>query len=513
MRSLAPFAFLISSICSGQPGVQLFWSGGLTSTSVGIRARIGTETDSVRVAYCAEPCTGEPQYTDLAAADSVHDLVARMELTGLLPGTGYTYRFEVDGILDTSALHSGSFRTPQAGPASFSFVVGSCNGFSMHPVWQAMRDLDPLFFLSTGDLHYRDPNSTDVEVHYVPYREDVLGWSPMKDLLHQAPIAYVWDDHDFSGNGSDGNSLGKYSAARAYRDYVPHYPLNDEVSVHQAFTIGRVHFILSDLRSSKSSDSMMDFGQYTWLLQQFLHARDNGLIAAWVSPLTWNSTGYPENWACQPDERTAINDFLYAQEVENLFILCGDAHMLAIDDGANADFSSAQDLRYHYPIFQAAAISRNGSYKGGNFNQGGVFPNPNPWNGQFGEVKVQDDGQDVCITFNGYRTDSMSASITLIDQYTFCRTLGPVGISTPTAGNSTGAKAVMEGSTMVLDWPFVDGPGSVGVHDALGRSLVNVDVRWGQGRLRLALPQVADGLLIVRMSAGPKRATLRLLKP
>lgn len=513
MRPLIFAQLACATLLQAQDSVQVFWSGALTAHSVTVKARLGPGADPVRMAYCPWPCLDGLSYSSYATADTAMDGVVTFALDGLQPHQAYLYRFEVNGILDTAAAHAGRFRTPQEGPFNFSFVVGSCNGMSSHPVWEAMHLAHPLFFLATGDLHYRDPNSLVVEQHRAPYKEDVLGASPIRDLLHKVPIAYVWDDHDFCGNGSDGSSIGKASAARAYREYVPHYPLHHATSVHQSFTIGRVHFILSDLRSTKGPEAMMDIGQFTWLLGELLHARDHGLVAAWVSPLTWNSAGYPENWACQPDERTAINDFLFDQQVKDLFILSGDAHMLAIDDGTNADFSSAQSLAYHYPIFQAAAISRNGSYKGGNFNQGGVFTNPSSWNGQFGEVKVEDDGVDVCITFSGYRTDSMSADITLIDQYTFCRTPATVGISGPGAPSPSGATAAMEGSTVLVDWPIAHGPGSVEVHDALGRLLVNEVVRWGQGRLRVPIPQTADGLFIVSMISGSKRTTMRLLKP
>jgi len=510
MRKTTLLLLLICGAVRAQESVQLYWSGALSSTGIAIRARTSGPSDSLRVAYCAAPCTGGYQYSAYSSTEAAHDLVARIALAELLPGTAYSYRFEVDGILDTTAANTGRFRTPAAGPASFSFVLGSCNGFSMHPVWQAMRDLDPLFFLSTGDLHYRDPNSLDIETHYIPYREDVLSWSPMKDLLHEAPIAFVWDDHDFSGNGSDISSIGRLSAARAYRDYVPHYTLNGAVSVHQAFTIGRVHFIVSDLRSSKSAGSMMDFGQYTWLLQQFLHARDNGLLACWVSPLTWNSVGYPENWACQPDERTAINDFLFSQDVKDLFILSGDAHMLAIDDGANADFSSAQNLAYHYPIFQAAAISRFGSYKGGNFNQGGVFPNPFPWFGQFGEVKVDDDGEEICITFNGYRTDSMSAATTLMNSYTFCRTPAVIDAVPEAPTSALQAWYAQGAGLMVRAMP--GSPVMVAVTDAQGRLVREMRSMATREQALLALDDLPQGLYTADVIQDGQRFALRFIR-
>ncbi|MBK8498652.1 MAG: hypothetical protein IPL52_07505 [Flavobacteriales bacterium] len=500
-----------ATVAQAQDSTLLFWSGALTPSSITVKARMSSGTDPIRLAYCAWPCLDGLSYSSFATADSSDDRVVAFELDGLQPHQAYLYRFEVNGILDTAAAHVGRFRTPHEGPCNFSFVVGSCNGTSTHPVWEAMHQTHPLLFLSTGDLHYRDPNSIDVEQHRAPYREDVLGTSSIREFLHKVPIAYVWDDHDFCGNGSDGSSIGKASAARAYREYVPHYPLHHATSVHQSFTIGRVHFILSDLRSSKGSEAMMDIGQFTWLLGEFLYARDHGLVAAWVSPLTWNSVGYPENWACQPDERTAINDFLFDQQVKDLFILSGDAHMLAIDDGANADFSSGHDLRYHYPIFQAAALSRTGSYKGGNFNQGGVHPNPNYWNGQFGEVRVEDDGDDICITFSGWRTDSMSTTASLVDTYSFCRTPEHVGV--PEALAHQPAYATLTAAGLEFLWPDASGPGSVQLFDAAGRALLSERTSWTAGHARIPRTGLPPGLLIVRLSTIGQACMVRIMVP
>lgn len=510
MRPSAPFALLASLACSAQSGITHFWSGALHPQGITIRARTAEPDAMLRVAYCALPCTSGYAYSASAPSSSEQDQVVHVQLTGLEPGRAYTYRFEVNGVIDESDERTGRFRTPLTDAHSFSFVAGSCNSEGDHPVWQAMTAQDPLFFLCTGDLHYLDPNSEDLEVHRAPYRDAVLNGSAMRAFFQGTPIAYVWDDHDFSGNGSDASSIGRFSAARAYREYTPHYPMNDDVSIHQAFTIGRVHFILSDLRSNKTPYAMMDVGQYTWLLQQFLHARNNGLVACWVSPLTWNSEGWPENWACQPDERRAINDFLYAQQVKDVFIISGDAHMLAIDDGTNADFSTAQNLAYHYPILQAAAISRYGSYKGGNFNQGGVFPNTFPWNGQFGEVKVEDDGEQVCITLNGLRTDSMSTSVQFLNSYTFCRAPS-IQDAIPEAATSALEAWYAQGAGLLVR-SAPGAPITVRVNDAQGRLLKELRALASPESTLIALNELPPGLYTALLTQGDRRVALRFVR-
>ncbi len=510
-RSLLPLVCAsVALLARAQEPLSLFWSGALQPTSANVRVRTAQPGDTVQLRYCAAPCPNGPTSTQALVTDTATDNVLSFLLDDLQPGTHYTYRFAVNGVLDTVASSLGRFTTPRSGPASFTFVTGSCNTFSNHRVWEAMLARDPILFVNSGDLHYRDPNSELLDVHRAPYREDVLSVEPMRSFLHAVPIAYVWDDHDFCGDGSDGSRIGKANAARAFRDYVPHYELHHDKSVHQAFTIGRVHFILSDLRSSKTPTQMMDSAQFAWLRNEFVYARDHALVAAWVSPLTWNAEGYPENWGCQPDERERLANYLYHQQVKDLFILSGDAHMLAIDGGTHADFSTSGDSPYRYPIFQAAAISRSGSYKGGEFDQGGWFPNPSSAHGQFGEVIVNDDGTDVCITFNGWRTLGDTSGTELINTYTFCRRppLSPVRVSTL---DHAPARTWYAAGSLWRSEAENATPMHLQVVDAIGRDLIQLTLE--PGTTDVPLHRLPAGCYVATLSGEGTLEVVRFAHP
>ena len=515
-RRLVPVVLVcVAVFCSGptvaQDLVKHFWSGTLTAASIRVNVMVDTLCTSIRLVADDDPQWASPLYSQPGSITDTTGGMVHLGLSGLDPGTHYGYRFEVNGTIDTSGSRTGRFRTPDEGPMAFTFVVGSCNTDGNHPVWQSMGLSQPLFFLSTGDLHYADPNSTDVQVHRDAYESQVYTRPSMMDLLHSTPIAYVWDDHDFCGDLSTSAAIGKGSAARAYREHVPHYPLADDTAVYQAFTIGRVRFILSDMRSEKTDSAMMSEEQYAWLKSELLQARDSGLVACWATPLTWNAIDYPENWGSRPEERTALSDWMRANAINDLFILCGDAHMLAIDDGANGDFSTGQDSPYRYPVFQAAAINRGGSYKGGTFNQGGYFTNPSDQYGQFGEVVVEDDGLDVCITFTGWRTDSMSADLSLVNSYTFCRTPTIVSISALEHGSV--ARGIVRDGVLELSWPTCAGTGEVELLDMTGRMLTKRTVQWSNGQARMPLPALAQEVVIAHAAAGGQSTTLRIFIP
>src|SRR5437764_312231 len=75
-----------------------------------------------------------------------------------------------------------------------------------------------------------------------------------------------------------------------------------------------------------------------------------------------------------------------------------DAHMLAIDDGTNADFATGGGMPI--PVFQAAALDRKGSDKGGPFSHG-----TKPGRGQFGRMRVKDDGTKLQVEWTGMNAD------------------------------------------------------------------------------------------------------------
>jgi hypothetical protein len=382
--------------------------------------------------------------------------MAKMTVTGLTPNTTYFYAIESGGVVDNSTDDIGSFKTPASVPFSYRFTVGSCAVSSNHQVYNLMINKQPLFHIATGDFHYANPNSgTDVNVHRLPYENNMLSQTPSRNFLKNTALAYVWDDHDYCGNNSGGSSVGKANARQAYQEYVPHYTLaagSGNVPIYQAYTIGRVHFILSDLRSERATATMMGNTQKQWFKNQCIFARNNNLIIAWVCAVSFGGN-QSDNWGGFTTERTELSNFFRDSSIRNMFILSGDAHMLAIDNGSNHDFSTGSNNAFDYPVFQAAAVNNSGSTKGGTYSEGGTFPNPNSSTGQYGVVDVTDNGgSSVSITFTGYRTSGNTASESILRTYTFTRNLtgtprlAPPGLS---------LRSTDQGRKVLVSWDAV----------------------------------------------------------
>ncbi len=334
--------------------------------------------------------------------------VVGFDVAGLQPDTTYHYAPELDGVLDRGV--GGSFRTFPAGPASFLVAFGGCalTG-SNTAVFDAIAELDPLLFGIIGDFHYADIDTADVE-RFHEALDRVLRSPAQSALYRSTSVAYVWDDHDYGVDNADRTSASRPAAMTAYRHYVPSYELGGPSSaLHQAFTIGRVRFVMTDARSDRDpsdlpdddAKSMLGPEQKAWLKDELVRASSSHAVVVWIQPVPW--TGRAEagddSWAGYSTERRELADLLVDEGIANLVMVSGDAHMVAIDDGTNTNLSDRGRLDTEtggFPLLHVAALDQVGSTKGGPYSHGEF-----PGGGRFGTVEVIDDGSTVEVVLAG----------------------------------------------------------------------------------------------------------------
>ena len=384
------------------------WVGGVTSTSAIIKAGIDRNASAElilsRSATLSDPVRLAP--TGITASPEMR--VVAFTPTGLPPDTQFHYALKV-GTAEPAIDRQGRFRTfpSENSRASFTFACAGdakggeiFSGFSNHRVFDVIREEDPLFFLHLGDIHYDNINSTLVARHVKGYR-DVLNADRQARLYREVPLAYVWDDHDYCGNASDRDSAGRRAARQAYQQCVPHYPLvegSGDVAIYQAFTVGRVRFLLTDARSERTdrtqpdtaAKSILGARQKQWLKDELLAGRDRFPLVVWVNSVPW--IGDPEEegddtdaWFSYSTERAEIGSFIEANGISNVLMLCADAHMVALDDGSNNRGVTGAG---GFPVFHASPLDRSNSVKGKPFSHG-IFATHK---GQFGLVTINDAG-------------------------------------------------------------------------------------------------------------------------
>ena len=367
--------------------VSWMWSGAVTETRAVVVARVD-DASHVDLLLTTD-AEGETSYRGRQIEDAW-----RFELDGLAPATEYTYQLAKDGVPVTDRI--GRFHTFSSVPASFTVAVGSCSRLGSNGVvYETMRDADPDLFLVPGDFFYAD--HIERIGQFAAAYDETLTSPSQAALLAEVPIAYVWDDHDYGGNNADSTAPTRDIARTAFSAYVPHYPLTGSGTINQAFSVGRAQFLMLDNRSARDPSSapdgpaktMLGADQLSWLKTQLLAANGDYPLIVIVTSVPWiaQAEDGADHWGGYSAERQELADFIVANGIEGVLMVAGDAHMVAIDDGSNTDYSPNGDASF--PLLHAAALDRPGSAKGGPYSEGEF-----PGGGQFALIEVTDTGAD-----------------------------------------------------------------------------------------------------------------------
>src|SRR5688572_24733443 len=505
MRSL--FCFLILSAVAFGQEVSLIggvWSGNVSPTSATVVARFNASGQRVRLRISQNEALTQPVYSAYVNTVATNGNTAKLTVQGLAPDTDYFYGIEIGTVLHADPVSRGRLRTFPLGRASFRIAFGSCGDFRApnQSAYDAIMRENPLLFINMGDMHYSDTNSTAADDYRYNY-DNVLGHQMQGALYRSVPVAYMWDDHDYCGNNADTTAIGRDTARQVYKERVPHYPLGTAGgTLAQAFTVGRVRFIMTDLRSASTSSSAKEAAsktklgtaQKTWFKQELINARDGGFpLIVWVCPDPWIAPAQlgDDTWGGHATERTEIANFLRDNRITNLVLLSGDMHGLAYDDGTNSDYATGGGAPV--AVLHAAALTSQGSAKGGPYTAG-----PIPGSQQYGILEVYDNGgPSVACRFLGTKvnegrklTQIFSGSVAGAKDHALVNISTLARLSSPSDSIVSGF--VISGATSRNVLIRAVGPtlAAFGVADALanpvlsinqGDQLVGTNSGWGAG--------------------------------
>ncbi|KAE8906605.1 hypothetical protein PF005_g12308 [Phytophthora fragariae] len=413
-----------------QPSDVLWlWSGALTSRSItfkfGLREGY-TCADSDFVLYAfPELLEGEKPHSAIASCTAVdggeagdgeerspssYDIPNVRECNlEELPHSDRTHRYELTLINSGEIVRSGSFKTPkeEGQPFNYRVAFASCADEHSDPkVFEEIKKEEALFFMHTGDLHYHNLVVNNVAAFRDGYDSIFASPAGQAMLAMNVPFSYMWDDHDFGPDNSDSTAPGRNASVQAYHEFVPHYPLvggrSRTNTVHQAFTIGRVRYILTDLRSARTPNTapaaptktVLGKKQKAWFKSELVRATKdpNIRLIIWVNTMPWLDD--ERKWGHFVHEQQELVNFIKGHGLNKwvpIVIVSGDAHMLAVDDGSHSPGNLT--------LLHAAALGRPGSIKGGPYSHG-AFPGP----GQYAVMDITDEGGKdgrVCIYYRG----------------------------------------------------------------------------------------------------------------
>lgn len=320
------------------------------------------------------------------AEDSNYNF-CKIEVDSLIPNTTYYYRAIVDGYPSKRWHGFKTFASNQR--TSFSFGFGSCQQSSyskwIPEIFPVIAQDSLRFFMQIGDWTY--PDTTKKKFGYTynskwsllekSYEEKYdYNYPFSSEVLSQMPVVYVYDDHDFGWNNSDGSDPFKSNSIKAYEKFFPHYKLaNPKNGIWQKFRFGNVEFFVLDLRTQRSPnmeafDKNGKFNpppghsilagykidgenQREWLERSLKESKAEWKVI--VSTVIFNPgyrkaldsdtlmKKYPwlkgdiaDKWACFPEDAKDILNTIKENDIKNVIVLSGDIHTSFIDDGKNS---------------------------------------------------------------------------------------------------------------------------------------------------------------------------------
>jgi len=320
-----------------------------------------------------------------------------------------------------------SFRTLgiTLSPMNFTFGAASCaDTGSTSQVFLDLKSENLTFFLHMGDLHYENINTDNITRFYEGYYKVFKSYS-QKQFFQSVPIFYIWDDHDFGLDNSNGKSPSKNSAHQVFKEFVPYstlknklpaddskifpteatksiaesdqynlnYESDDPYGIFRSFIVGRCLFIVMDLRSFKDliPNDILGNEQKIWLENQFKFAflNDQIKVVFLVSTIFWIDNKHEGEWADYPQTQALIANWskIYVRNVgKQIMVLSGDTHAMAFDDGRN-------NYVGEFPVLQAAPLDSFPICSGGPYSHGVSVER-----GQYSILEVQELSNDqVCV--------------------------------------------------------------------------------------------------------------------
>lgn len=342
-----------------------------------------SEPSKVRVQISEKENFDDSFFTEEFQSEKSDYNYVKIKYDKLDADTEYFYRAIIN---DQPAGSTNRFKTfPERKEYSFSFGFGSCQQgrAESNPVIFPVIGKDSLrFFIHLGDWTYPDHiigrdfslNMDKIEDSYM-MRYD-KSYPLYENVLQQMPIAYIYDDHDFTVNDSDGEHPGKENAINGYRKFFPHYELpNPDNGIWQSFQFGDVEFFMLDLRSqrNKNSDALDSDGMYApkeghsilagfdidgenqrdWLVKSLKNSTAKWKVI--VSTVVFNpkyidaakdpqiSKAFPrivrgviDKWAGYPEDVELLLNTINKNNIKNVIMISGDSHSSNIDDGTNS---------------------------------------------------------------------------------------------------------------------------------------------------------------------------------
>lgn len=500
---------------------------------------------SVRLAYSTSPSMTSPSFVAAQTPDSLG--YVRHTVSGLSAATVYYYQAAdtPSGGGESLIGAIGQCKTlPASGaPADFTVALVSCiaqQDTTTPPALDAAMadwisygaDLN----IFTGDFDYSGTVSTTLATQVGIFETQIARYSALGDMTAQHWGYYCRSDHEAGPDNGDSNNTYTATNIAAAQQVFPFGVLGDTVNtpvhgLYQAWTAGRVRFIMIDVRNTdrspggntdNGSKTMLGATQLAWLENQLIQSEPLKVI---ISDVGWMGTptivSGPDKWWSYDTERQAIISYIAANKaaVQNVMLWHGDTHLVGCTPGSANSWGG-------FSVYCAAPLLNIG---GGLMQSTFTQKYNNGGSGecrQYGRISFTDTGSKITVDFQGWDAVNAVAQVEQIDVFETPVTLSgsgtlaasPVrpaaaalsGTGTLAAAETIGWKAALSGSGTLAAAEIQSGAATLSGSGTLTGSPVRPATAALSGSGTLSASPVLPGAAALTgagtLSASPLRA-------
>jgi alkaline phosphatase D len=332
-------------------------SGEVTDTSVVLWAR--SNVPSLLKFEVSKDNSFKRPIIKIVKADGKKDSTAQVQIERLMPNATYHYRVKVLGGSNEAV---GTFKTAPSEKAEEPLTMvwgGDTGGQGNIPPFKsfsAMADLNPDFFLFSGDTIYADnptpavpnPPSKTVEDFRAKYKENRTDPN-LRKLLQSTSTYAIWDDHevinDFSGPSEPLTPTG----LKAFTEYWPLLKERTEASkLYHKYSWGNtLDLIVLNNRGYRDPNTQADWPDKTmlgkeqleWLKQELIQSDAKVKLVATSVPISipTGKANHRDGWAnadhIDPKDPTGyenefkqISDYILQNKIKNVNFVTTDVH-------------------------------------------------------------------------------------------------------------------------------------------------------------------------------------------
>lgn len=410
MQIAVPSATVVAPIETGRIGMHAPVNPSSDSISVGLDRLGGT---TVQVALMSPDGAVEIERKTVSVDATTG--WANTTFTGLESASYYRVWFYVDGVRQTDA--SLILRTLPTGPASYTVVAGSCQFTgSNHPVFDRIREENPVFMAHMGDLHYADATT---EAGWRAGHESSFSAPRFKQLFETTFINWTPDNHDRiitnpTGAGT-GLNLGETDllTSTEWKYFAGSTGWSSPDTLGRTWVAGRVRYIQTDgwsVRDDGDGDpsprTFLGPAQKQWFKDTLTSAQEPLII--WFCSWTAANNGNGR-WNSFPEESSELEAFINARPdlKRRMILIGGDSHSVQADDG------SRSGGRFRgIPSLNISGFNRSSDSGDGN-TYWGIVNGPlrsvgqleADWGG-YSRITINDDGVHIRFLWEGIRVNA-----------------------------------------------------------------------------------------------------------